>query len=126
MADKEDDYLDRDAILLTLEVISQLNQGDTLSWLGDTQKTPNIQPRGPFRVIRRTWNQDSRMITLKKINEVIKSAINIADREPRIRSHLLSAMSGLRNLKTTYSSDINFVSTINLSLEEIQNAMVYC
>jgi hypothetical protein len=125
MSDKECENLEEDIILLTLEVISQLNQGDTLSWVGDTQKTPNIQPRGPFRAVRRTWNQDNRAFMLMKINEVIKAAIDNAGREPRIRSHLLSASAGLRNLKTTYASDVNFVSTINLCLEEIQRTMVY-
>jgi hypothetical protein len=125
MADKNYEYLDENVILLTLEVISQLNQGDTLSWVGDSQDTPNIQRRGPFRAVRRFWNQDCRAITLTKINEVVKAAISIAGREPRVRSHLLSASAGLRNLKTTYESDVNFVSTINLCLEEIQSAMVY-
>jgi len=126
MADKEyDEGLDENVILLSLEVISQLNQGDTLSWVGDTQDTPNIQPRGPLRPVRRIWNQDCRAITLTKINQLVKSAINISGRDPRVRGHLLSAAAGLRNLKTTYSSDVNFVSTINLCLEEIQSAMVY-
>ena len=117
--------LDEKSMLLTLEVLSQLNQGDTLSWVGDTEKTPNIQPRGPLRPMRRLWNRDSRAISLTKINDVIKSAITIAERDPRVRGHLLSASAGLRNLKTTYATDVNFVSTINLCLEEIQAAMVY-
>ena len=112
--------LNLEAVLVSLDVFSKLEVGDTLTWYGATYITPNIQKYGPFRSIRRLYNGDNRLITVHKVQQVVGVAITLSDEADsnRIRMHLLAAVAGLRNLQKTYAHDTNVVSTLQLSIED--------
>ena len=109
-----------EAVLVSLDVFSKLEVGDTLTWCGAKSVTPNIQKYGPFQGFRRHYNGDNRLITVHKVQEVISLAITLSNDADsnRIRMHLLAAVAGLRNLQKTYTHDTNVVSTLQLSIED--------
>lgn len=114
--------MDIATVLVTLDVFANLAVGDTLTWAGETLPTPNIQKYGPFQSTRRKYNGDNRNIMLQKVNDSITAALNLCDssrESSRVRIHLLSAISGLKNLQKTYSTDVNVVSQLAVIVEEV-------
>ena len=109
------------SILVTLDVFGKLEVGDTLTWYGDTAGTPNIQKFGPWRSMRRSYNGDCREIMLVKVKEVIAAALELCNGEDhaRLRLHLLSAMTGLKNLQKTYLRDSNVVATLEIVIGDM-------
>lgn len=110
--------------LIALGVIASLKENDLLTW--DASGVPNVQAYGKFRGIRRYCTSQSRHITVYYLNKTVYDAITMFREGDyalcnRLKSTLLNALHGLKNLMTTYSSDIQIVQAIDILNQEIMS-----
>lgn len=121
----ECDKSELDDLLITLEIISQINVGDKLAWWDET--IPNIQSNGPLRSVRRWLSKtDNRVNSINNIKNLIYKSINgfkFKDTESRIKAALVKSNTGLNNLKTTYADDKQIVSQLNIIIQNISSVI---
>ena len=108
--------------LIALGVIASLKEYDLLTW--DASGVPNVQTYGKFRGFRRFFTSQSRHITVYYLNKTVYDAITMFREGDdalcnRLKSALLNALHGLKNLMSTYSSDIQIVQAIDILNQEI-------
>ena len=108
-----------DEILVNLKVLEQL------------QANQKLISRGPFlnieyesivpECIRRWRRQDNRNETIKKINLVINSALELKrKRDINIDENLRNVCNGLRSLKVTYSTCCQTTARIQVIISKIK------
>lgn len=110
-----------DQILVSLEVIGELNVGDKLIWEKD-KSSVNIQAYGPFLGFRRIVNGQTRIITIQNLQNLISKSISMLqddETNTRLKNALIKANHGLTNLKVTYESDKQIVGSINVLSQDI-------
>ena len=110
-----------DQILVSLEVIGELNVGDKLIWEKD-KSSVNIQAYGPLLGVRRIVNGQTRIITIQKLQNLISKSISMLQEDEtntRLKNALIKATHGLTNLKVTYESDKQIVGSINVLSQDI-------
>lgn len=119
----DNDLLKFNHLLISLGVISSLQENDLLSW--DSSCSPNIQFYGPFRPLRRYWTRQSRADNIQNLNRIIYDAINLYKENDmnsfRIKQALLESTHGLKNLMKTYSTDHQIVQAIYVLHQDIIN-----
>ena len=110
-----------DQILVSLEVIGELNVGDKLIWEKD-KSSVNIQAYGPLLGVRRIVNGQTRIITIQKLQNLISKSISMLQEDEtntRLKNALIKATHGLTNHKVTYESDKQIVGSINVLSQDI-------
>lgn len=92
----------------------------------------NIESRSLIPEFIRRWNrQDNRNETIKKINNVVNSAIKHiqANHEDvyNVKEYLKNAMSGVSNLKETYSTCSQTCARLDVILDKMKKSLEgYC
>ena len=129
--------------ILNLKIISKIQENDKLITNDELIKidSPNF-----LQGISRWYNNNSRAITLKKLNEIIEISFKFTDviinneviqYENNLYSlednnselfqkfivELTNSLNGLNNLKNTYSNDILIASQIDLIINKINNRL---
>lgn len=110
-----------DQILVSLEILGELNVGDKLIWEKDTSSV-NIQAYGPLLGLRRFANGQTRLITIQNLQSLISKSITMLlddEKNIRLKNALIKANHGLTNLKVTYESDKLIVGSINVLSQNI-------
>ena len=72
----------------------------------------------------RRWNrQDNRTETLKKINTIVNTAIELMNKTDlfNIKDYLMSARDGINNLKETYSTCCQTCARLDIILDKINS-----
>jgi len=120
-----------DEIMINLKVLASIEQNKKIV----TRDTfLNIETRQIVpEWARRWWRGDDRNETLKKIDEVIESALRIRTSQETqliIDPYLKNSIKGLTNLKSTYTACIQtcarldtIIGKISRSLEENNNGL---
>jgi len=86
----------------------------------------NIESRSIVPEFIRRWNrQENRNETIKKINNVVNSAIKHIDSNDKydIKKYLKNAMIGVSNLKETYSTCSQTCARLDVILDKINSAL---
>jgi hypothetical protein len=114
-----------DDILVALEVLSEIKVGHKLVW-NEESIVPNIQYTGPFRPARRLFSTNNRQDCMAKLHSIIYKSIylfKLPNVRSRIQSSLISANTGLSNLKETYAHDKQISSTITIMTQNVSKAI---
>ena len=108
--------MEYEAIVVELKIIATIQIGMRL-----TTKSSylNIEPSSLVPECLRRWKTgDSRYETVRKINIIINNAIlNI--QSPQMKKYLHDAVTGIKNLQQTYSTDIQTVSRLDVIVDKI-------
>jgi len=76
--------------------------------------------------VRRWWSGHSRTTTINKIKQLYKNAfalVKSGEQVDRIIVALRSSIQGLKNLKTTYSTDTTIVSQLDVIIDDIKTIL---
>ena len=109
-------------MIINLRVIGSTPENGRLCMRGQQLfiDTPGIQS------FRRWLFSDSRVSTIEIIKNIVYSSMNIHKvstddfTKKCVLEGLKNSMAGIRNLRTTYSSDISYCAQLDLIIEEIQ------
>lgn len=120
---------DTSEIISRLKFISKIQKGEKIN----TRSTnPTIQQEGLVTTISRTVFIDSRENTLSFLNSTIKRSFELLSLYARgetlfdrtltanLHEDLHSCLTGLDNIKTTYSADIMFCCKIDTLIQDIE------
>lgn len=139
---------DIDTNILNLKIISKIREYDKLN----TQQESNLlEINSPkmFQGLGRWFNSENRNITMEKLNEILGKTFEITDKlifeEKKVnRNHglnnmdleennsqifqrfileMTNSLSGLENLKKTYSEDILISSQLDLLISKLNNRL---
>ena len=112
-----------DEILIDLKVIASLSQNNKLI-TGGYYLNVEKPYYGIPEWIRRMARGDGRDETINRINATVTEAINKIDTDnQRLLEHLTGVITGLENLKRTYSSDTQTVARLNTIIDKIRSAL---
>ena len=111
--------MDTDEILVNLKVLEQLQVNQKLISRGSylNIEYQSIVPEW----IRRWRRQDNRNETIKKINLIISSAIEVKKKnnDKNIEEHLINCLNGLKSLKETYATCCQTTARIEVIINKI-------
>ncbi|MAP67675.1 MAG: hypothetical protein CMF80_08265 [Candidatus Marinimicrobia bacterium] len=113
-------------LLTALNVITDIKYLDKLLWNEEDSLIPNIQVNGPFRFIRRIYNMQNRKDMIERLQKIIYksiSAFKFSSAKVRIKTNLISCVTGLHNLKLTYNDDTMVKSQLNVMIQNIQKVI---
>lgn len=113
-------------LLAALTVLSGLKQYEKLTWIEDGVIIPNVQVSGPFRFIRRIYNIQNRTDMIDKLKKIIYKSIaafKYSSAESRIKTGLISCITGLNTLALTYSEDRLISSQIVVIIQNIHKSI---
>jgi len=139
---------DIDTNILNLKIISKIREYDKLNTQQDSNLLEINSPK-MFQGLGRWFNSESRNITMEKLNEILGKTFEITDKlifeEKKInRNHglnnldleennsqifqrfileMTNSLSGLENLKKTYSEDILISSQLDLLISKLNNRL---
>ena len=108
-------------MIINLRVIGSTPENGRLCMRGQQLfiDTPGIQS------FRRWLFSDSRVSTIETIKNIVYSSMNIHKvcndefTKKCVLEGLKNSIAGIRNLRTTYSSDISYCAQLDLIIEEI-------
>jgi hypothetical protein len=111
--------MDIEEIIINLKILSQLDKNQKLITRGSY-----INIEGPSLIpefIRRWNRQENRSETLKKINSIINSAIELIDKETKydVKEYIINSKIGIQNLKETYSTCSQTCARLDIILDKI-------
>ena len=111
------DDMEPEEIIVNLNVIRQIKKGQRLSTRGEFLdiETPYLVPE----CIRRWRRQETRNDMINSLNKVINSAIQLYRTDPTILPYIEKAVSGIDNLKQTYSMCHQTCARIDMILDKI-------
>ena len=126
-----------DQIVLNLKVMGDIKDSDKLSTINSNIE---IDTYSYVRCIFRTYNRDSRIKTVEKLQEVVDDVINISDKllnldefsdniehlptdNSKVLQDLIPDMinskKGLRNLKLTYKDDVLTENKLDMLIKKL-------
>jgi hypothetical protein len=111
--------MDIEEIIINLKILSQLDKNQKLITRGSY-----INIEGPSLIpefIRRWNRQENRSETLKKINSIINSAIELIDKDNKydVKQYIIDSKNGIQNLKETYSTCSQTCARLDIILDKI-------
>jgi hypothetical protein len=112
--------MDIEEIVINLKILSQLDKNQKLVTRG-----AYINIEGPSLIpefIRRWNRQENRAETIKKINTIINSAIELMnnnDNKYDIKQYIIESKLGIQNLKETYSTCSQTCARLDVILDKI-------
>jgi len=111
--------MDIEEIIINLKILSQLDKNQKLITRGSY-----INIEGPSLIpefIRRWNRQENRSETLKKINGIINSAIELIDKDNKydVKQYIINSKNGIQNLKETYSTCSQTCARLDIILDKI-------
>ena len=114
--------MDIEEIVINLKILSQLDKNQKLTTRGSY-----INIEGPSLIPEfvRRWNrQENRAETIKKINTIINSAIDLMDTPTNdttynIKQYIIDSKLGIQNLKETYSTCSQTCARLDVILDKI-------
>ena len=113
-------------LLAALTVLSGLKEYDKLIWIDDDILIPNVQNPGPFRFIRRIYNLQNRTDMIDKLKKIIYKSIaafKYSSVEVRLKTGLMSCITGLGNLELTYNEDKMISSQLIIIIQNIKKSI---
>jgi hypothetical protein len=113
--------MDREEIIINLKLIEKIQKSQKIS---TRDLYLNIEAESLIpECIRRWRRQDSRDTTIKKINEIVNTALLLLDKEEGIKEYLKNSVKGIVNLKETYVSCNQTCARLDTIIDKI-NAIV--
>ncbi len=113
--------MDIDEIVINLKLLETLDKNQKLV---TRDAYLNIEPRSLIPEFVRRWNrQDNRNETIKKLNNIITQAIKHMNDENlnyNMKEYLKRAMTGITNLKETYSTCSQTCARLDIILDKIR------
>ena len=111
--------MDDNAIIINLKVIAAIQANDKINTSDSflNLESKNILPQ----FIKRWWRGDDRNESLSRLDELITEALTKND--PIIIENIKNTITGLNNLKNTYSKCIQTVARINTIIEKISSTL---
>ena len=111
--------MDVEEIIINLKILSQIDKNQKLITRGSY-----INIEGPSLIpefIRRWNRQENRSETLKKINIIINSAIELIDKDNKydVKQYIVDSKIGIQNLKETYSTCSQTCARLDIILDKI-------
>jgi hypothetical protein len=111
--------MDIEEIIINLKILSQLDKNQKLITRG-----AYINIEGPSLIpefIRRWNRQENRSETLKKINSIINSAIELIDKDNKydVKQYIIDSKNGIQNLKETYATCSQTCARLDIILDKI-------
>jgi len=113
-------------LLAALTVLSGLKEYDKLIWMDDSILIPNVHNPGPFRFIRRIYNVQNRTDMIDKLKKIIYKSIaafKYSSVEVRLKTGLMSCITGLSNLTLTYNEDKMISSQLIIIIQNIKKSI---
>jgi hypothetical protein len=112
--------MDIEEIVINLKILSQLDKNQKLITRGSyiNIESPSLIPE----FIRRWNRQENRAETIKKINTIINSAIDLIDNTDNkydIKQYIIDSKLGIQNLKETYSTCSQTCARLDVILDKI-------
>jgi hypothetical protein len=114
--------MDIEEIIINLKILEKLDKNQKLITRGAYL---NIEPSSLIPECLRRWNrQDNRQETIKKINSVINTAItylktNNDENIFNVKEYLEKSVTGIQNLKETYSICTQTCSRLDIIIDKI-------
>ncbi len=116
--------MDIDEIVINLKLLETLDKNQKLI---TRDAYLNIEPRSLIPEFVRRWNrQDNRNETIKKLNNIITQAIKHMDDDNlkyNMKEYLKRSMTGITNLKETYSTCSQTCARLDVILDKIRLAL---
>jgi len=111
--------MDDNSIIINLKVIAAIQPNDKINTSDSflNLESKNILPQ----FIKRWWRGDDRNESLSRLDELITEALTKND--PIIIENIKNTITGLNNLKNTYSKCIQTVARINTIIEKISSTL---
>ena len=111
--------MEDNAIIINLKVIAAIQANDKINTSDNylNLESKNILPQ----FIKRWWRGDDRNESLSRLDEIITEALTKND--PIMIDNIKNTITGLNNLKNTYSKCIQTVARINTIIEKINNTI---
>ena len=111
--------MDDNAIIINLKVIAAIQANDKINTSDNylNLESKNLLPQS----IKRWWRGDDRNESLSRLDEIITEALTRND--PIMIDNIKNTITGLNNLKNTYSKCIQTVARINTIIEKINNTI---
>ena len=114
--------IEKDEVNVNLNVLSKLPVNTRLNTSGVYM---NIEPSSSYvpQSLRRWMRGDNRDETINKINRVVIKAISLINEDPNeleILGHLNNAVTGIMNLKETYSTCVHTCARLDVIEDQIK------
>ena len=113
--------MDIEEIIINLKILQSLDKNQKLVTRGSyiNTESPSLIPE----FIRRWNRQENRAETIKKINNIVNSAIENIDKDNifNIKEYLINAKVGILNLKETYSTCSQTCARIDIIIDKINS-----
>ena len=111
--------MDDNSIIINLKVIAAIQPNDKINTSDNflNLESKNLLPQS----IKRWWRGDDRNESLSRLDELITEALTRND--PIVIDNIKHTITGLNNLKNTYSKCIQTVARINTIIEKINTAL---
>ena len=111
--------MDDNAIIINLKVIAAIQPNDKIN---TSDKYLNLESKNALpQFIKRWWRGDDRNESLSRLDELITDALTKND--PIMIENIKNTITGLNNLKNTYSKCIQTVARINTIIEKINSTI---
>jgi len=114
--------VEMDNIIVNLKVLANLEQNKKLNTCETFLNVEGYNPVYP-ESIRRFIRGDNRDETIKKIDIIISSAINLINENKQLVEFLCNAKKGIMNLKETYSKCDQTKARLETIIVKIDNAV---
>ena len=113
--------MEPEEIIVNLNVLKQLKKGQKLSTRGAFLdiETAYFVPE----CIRRWRRQDTRNEMINTLNRIINSAIHLRRTDDDILPYIAGSVSGIENLKQTYSMCHQTCARLDMILDKIQRVL---
>ncbi len=113
--------MEPEEIIVNLNVLKQLKKGQKLSTRGAFLdiETSYFVPE----CIRRWRRQDTRNEMINTLNRIINSAIHLRRTDEDILPYIAGSVSGIENLKQTYSMCHQTCARLDMILDKIQKVL---
>ena len=111
--------MDDNSIIINLKVVSAIQPNDKINTSDNflNLESKNLLPQ----FIKRWWRGDDRNESLSRLDELITEALTRKD--PIVIDNIKNTITGLNNLKNTYSKCIQTVARINTIIEKINTTL---
>jgi len=73
--------------------------------------------------IKRWYRGDDRSETIKKIDNIIIKALRLLNNYPEIEEYLINSIKGIKNLKETYSQDVQTKARLDIIIDKINRVI---
>jgi hypothetical protein len=115
--------MDREEIIINLKLIESVQKMQKL-----TTRDVYLNIESPSLIpecVRRWKRQDGRDATIRKINEIVNSAIELIKQEDApIKDYLLKSCNGISNLKETYVACNQTCARLDMILDKIHSVEI--